>query len=213
MASTPVSTTVPKTDHAHTQLHPHLYRTAADPRPVVLMTCGIAGRTPFPHGLALHIFRPNLLSGSGKSSLAHSIVSAYPSFHRLSIDYYVYSHHGLYDVDYPKERYEEYQLEAEKALRAELITALTRGQVDLVLDFSFAFRAVREEWKRLIEGLGGRWVLVFLDVNAAELRRRVQARNERVDKDGDSAFYVTEEILEQYLKGFERPHGEGEIVL
>ncbi|GAB1201023.1 hypothetical protein APSETT444_010407 [Aspergillus pseudonomiae] len=193
MASTPVSTTVPKTDHAHTQLHPHLYRTAADPRPVVLMTCGIAG--------------------SGKSSLAHSIISAYPSFHRLSIDYYVYSHHGLYDVDYPKEQYEGYQLEAEKALRAELITALTRGQVDLVLDFSFAFRAVREEWKRLIEGLGGRWVLVFLDVDAAELRRRVQARNERVDKDGDSAFYVTEEILEQYLEGFERPHGEGEIVL
>ncbi|KNG90635.1 ATP/GTP-binding protein [Aspergillus nomiae NRRL 13137] len=193
MASTPVNTTVPKTAHAHTQLHPRLHRTAADPRPVVLMTCGIAG--------------------SGKSSLAHSIVSAYPSFHRLSIDYYVYSHHGLYDVDYPKERCEEYQLEAEKALRAELITALTAGQVDLVLDFSFAFRAVREEWKRLIEGLGGRWVLVFLDVDAAELRRRVQARNERVDKDGDSAFYVTEEILEGYLKGFERPHGEGEIVL
>ncbi|OGM48919.1 ATP/GTP-binding protein [Aspergillus bombycis] len=98
MPSTPVSTTVPNTDHAHTRLHPHLYRTAADPRPVVLMTCGIAG--------------------SGKSSLAHSIVSAYPSFHRLSIDFYVYSHHGLWDVDYPKERYEEYQLEAEEAYGA-----------------------------------------------------------------------------------------------
>lgn len=54
---------------------------------------------------------------------------------------------------------------------------------------------------------------MFLDVDAAELRRRVQARNERVDKDGDSAFYVTEEVLERYLSGFERPDGEGEIVL
>lgn len=82
-----------------------------------------------------------------------------------------------------------------------------------MLDFSFAYRAVREEWKRLIEGSGGRWVLVFLDVDPAELRRRVRARNERVEKDGDSAFYVTEEILERYLTGFERPDGEGEIVL
>ncbi|KAE8358184.1 P-loop containing nucleoside triphosphate hydrolase protein [Aspergillus caelatus] len=193
MPSTPVSITNPQIDHAHAHLHPHLCRTAADPRPVVLMTCGIAG--------------------SGKSTLAHSIVSAYPSFHRLSIDSYVYSHHGLWDVDYPRDQYEEYQLEAEEALRTELISALTGGQVDLVLDFSFAYREVREEWKGLIEGSGGRWVLVFLDVDAAELRRRVRARNERVDKDGDSAFYVTEEILERYLTGFERPDGEGEIVL
>ncbi|KAE8371510.1 hypothetical protein BDV26DRAFT_275952 [Aspergillus bertholletiae] len=156
---------------------------------------------------------PNLLLGSGKSSLAHSILSAYPSFRRFSIDSYVFSHHGLYDVDYPREQYEEYQLEAEAALRAELVTALTGGQVDLVLDFSFAFREVRDEWKGLIEASGGRWVLVFLDVDAAELRRRVQARNERVDKDGDSACYVTEEMLERYLVGFERPEGEGEIVL
>ncbi|PIG88729.1 ATP/GTP-binding protein [Aspergillus arachidicola] len=193
MPSTPVSHTVSQSDHAHAQLQPHLRRTTADPRPVVLMTCGIAG--------------------SGKSTLAHSIVSAYPSFRRLSIDSYIYSHHGLWNIDYPRERYEEYQLEAEEALRAELISALTGGQVDLVLDFSFAYREVREEWKRLIEGSGGRWVLVFLDVDAAELRRRVQARNKKVDKDGDSAFYVTEEILERYLSGFERPDGEGEIVL
>ncbi|KAE8166018.1 P-loop containing nucleoside triphosphate hydrolase protein [Aspergillus tamarii] len=193
MPSTPVSITNPQTDHAHAQLHSHLCRTAADSRPIVLMTCGIAG--------------------SGKSTLAHSIVSAYPSFHRFSIDSYVYSHHGLWDIDYPRDQYEEYQLEAEEALRTELISALSEGQVDPVLDFSFAYRAVREEWKRLIEGSGGRWVLVFLDVDPAELRRRVRARNERVEKDGDSAFYVTEEILERYLTGFERPDGEGEIVL
>ncbi|KAB8271732.1 P-loop containing nucleoside triphosphate hydrolase protein [Aspergillus minisclerotigenes] len=193
MSSAPVSQPNPQIDHAHAQLQPHLCRTTADTRPVVLMTCGIAG--------------------SGKSTLAHSIVSAYPSFRRLSIDSYIYPHHGLWNIDYPRERYEEYQLEAEAALRAELISALTGGPVDLVLDFSFAYREVREEWKRLVEGSGGRWVLVFLDVDAAELRRRVQARNERADKDGDSAFYVTEEILERYLSGFERPDGEGEIVL
>jgi hypothetical protein len=31
-----------------------------------------------------------------------------------------------------------------------------------------------------------------------------------VNKDGDSAFYVTEGVLERYIIGFDRPCGEGE---
>ncbi|KAF7591601.1 hypothetical protein BBP40_001299 [Aspergillus hancockii] len=174
-------------------LHLHLHRTKAGPRPTFLMICGIAG--------------------SGKSSLVHSITSAYPSLRRLSIDSYIYAHHGLYDVDYPRNRYETYQLEAEEALRGELVATLERGDRDLVFAFSFAFRDVRDEWKGLIEGAGGRLVLVFLDVDAGELRRRVRERNNSAEKDGDSAFYVTEEVLERYIGGFERPCGEREIVL
>lgn len=56
-------------------------------------------------------------------------------------------------------------------------------------------------------------MLVRLDVGADELRRRVRARNQLAIKDGDSAFFVTEEILESYISGFERPIGEGEVVL
>ncbi|KAH2835384.1 hypothetical protein KXV85_005205 [Aspergillus fumigatus] len=41
---------------------------------------------------------------------------------------------------------------------------------------------------------GGRWVLVYLN-------------------NGDSAFYLTEDLLERYINGFERPVGEGEIVI
>jgi hypothetical protein len=56
-------------------------------------------------------------------------------------------------------------------------------------------------------------VLAYLDVGADELRRRVRARNQLTVKDGDSAFFVTNEILESFLAGFERPTGEGEVVL
>lgn len=83
----------------------------------------------------------------------------------------------------------------------------------MILDFSFAFRQNRDEWKALVEDLGGHWVLVYLDVDATELRRRVAARNRLTVKDGDSALPVTEELLERYLAGFERPLGEGETVL
>lgn len=56
-------------------------------------------------------------------------------------------------------------------------------------------------------------MLVYLDVEADELRRRVRARNQLTVKDGDSAFFVTEQILDSYIAGFERPIGEGEVIL
>lgn len=150
--------------------------------------------------------------GSGKSTLSKWIVSNY-SFQRLSIDSWIYKHHGLYAKDYPPEKYTIYQEDAEIALRNEFISILREGIHNVILDFSFAFRETRDEWKRLAESLGARWVLLYLDVEADELRRRVKARNALEVKDGDSAFLVTEEILERYLAGFERPNGEGETVL
>lgn len=150
-------------------------------------------------------------AGSGKSSLSKSILSTYSSFHRFSIDNYIFSHHGLYGVDYPAEKYETFQEEAEKSLRNKLAKILQLDNQDVILDFSFAFRAKRNEWKLLVEQLGGRWILLYLDVGGDELRRRVKIRNQLADKDGDSAFPVTEEILERYIEGFERPSGEGEI--
>ncbi|CEL06029.1 hypothetical protein ASPCAL07140 [Aspergillus calidoustus] len=174
-------------------LSPLLRRTEADPRPVVVMTCGIAG--------------------SGKSSLSKWITTHHPSFKRLSIDSYIYTHHGLYNIDYPKEKYNEYQEEAEAALRAELPRLIQQGTHDAILDFSFAFQATREEWKELIEEAGGRWVLAYLEVEDDELRRRVRERNALAVKDGDSAFVVTEQVLESFLLGFERPDGEDEVIL
>ncbi|KAJ0422235.1 AAA domain-containing protein [Aspergillus carlsbadensis] len=174
-------------------LSPLLRRTRADPRPVVVMTCGIAG--------------------SGKSSLSKWITSAHPSFKRLSIDSYIYTHYGLYNIDFPKEKYNEYQEEAEAALRAELPALIQAGTHDAILDFSFAFQATRDEWKELIEEAGGRWVLAYLEVEDDELRRRVRERNALAVKDGDSAFVVTEQVLESFLMGFERPVGEEEVIL
>ncbi|KAL4941132.1 hypothetical protein BDV06DRAFT_212926 [Aspergillus oleicola] len=176
-------------------LSPFLRRSDSNPRPVVLMTCGVAG--------------------SGKSSLSKWTCTAHPSFKRLSIDSYIYTNYGLYGIDYPKEKYNEYQEEAEAALRDELVKLVEQGSQDVILDFSFAFQATREEWKGLVEGAGGRWVLVYLQVEPDELRRRIRERNALAvkDKDGDSAFFVTEQVLESFIRGFESPVGEGEVVL
>ena len=154
-----------------------------------------------------------LLIGSGKSSLSKWILSNHPSFKRLSIDSYIYTKYGLYSVDYPGNMYHNYQDEAQSALQTELPQLLQQGSQDIILDLSCAFQKTRDEWKQLIKESGGRWVLAYLDVDGDELRRRVRARNQLAVKDGDSAFFMTSEIMESYLAGFERPIGEGEIIL
>jgi predicted kinase len=83
---------------------------------------------------------------------------------------------------------------------------------DAILDFSFAFKEVRDEYKTLIEEEEGRWVLVYLDVDEETLPQRIRERREGA-VDADSAFEVTEEVLAKYIEGFQRPENEGEIVL
>ncbi|CAI7634355.1 unnamed protein product [Penicillium viridicatum] len=104
--------------------------------------------------------------------------------------------------------YHNYQDEAQSALQTELPQLLQQGFQDVILDLSCAFQKTRDEWKQLIEESGGRWVLAYLDVDDDELRRRVRPRNQLAVKDGDSAFFMTNEILESFLAGFERPIGE-----
>jgi predicted kinase len=136
-----------------------------------------------------------------------------PNFTRLSVDTYVHSKHGFYGIDYPHSRYSEYLVEARAALRHQLIDVLrAKDGGDVVLDFAFAFKEDRDDWKKAIEIEGGRWVLVYLEADREALWRRIQERKAK-GLDADSAFEMTEEVLDGYMKGFEVPRGEGEIVL
>ncbi|MCD0449447.1 ATP-binding protein [Actinocorallia sp. API 0066] len=61
--------------------------------------------------------------------------------------------------------------------------------------------------KGLVEAAGGRWRLVFFDVDRGELLRRLGERNRRADA---NALLVTEEALDDFFARFEPPSGEGE---
>jgi predicted kinase len=153
------------------------------------------------------------LVGSGKSTIAKGVVKKLPNFTRLSVDAYVHANHGFYGKDYPDSKYSEYLSEARAALRTQLIDTLrTKNGVDVVLDFAFAFKDDRDAWKKTVEEEGGRWVLVYLDASRDTAWRRIQERKAK-GLDADSAYEITEEILNGYVKGFEVPKGEGEVVL
>lgn len=189
-------------------LIPLLHRSPSDPRPIVLATCGI--------------------SGAGKSTLAKAITSTHPSFTRLSIDVIVHRNHGLYGIDYAREKCSKYQDEAVEEYDARLLEILSNqhqnqkksesegevqvGTRSVVLDRSFWSKDDRERYRKIVEEKGGQWVLVYLKASKDVLWRRIQERAAK-EKDADSAFEVTPEVLDGYWKGFEAPEGEDEVVL
>lgn len=89
---------------------------------------------------------------------------------------------------------------------------LQGGKNDVVVDLSFAFRASRDEYRTIVEAGGARVVLVYLKTDVSELRRRIEERAS-AGLDADSAFKMTPEIFDQYVSGFEKPVGEGELVI
>ncbi|WP_226673512.1 AAA family ATPase [Rossellomorea aquimaris] len=164
-----------------------IYRERNDVTPLVVMMCGVAG--------------------SGKTTFSKIVERS--GFVRLSIDEEIWATNGRWGIDFPMEKFEEYRKEAEGKLRSRLIE-LIHDKQQVVIDFSFWDRARRNQYKKLIEDSGGKWKLVYLNVQQHDLRERLRLRNQRFDA---NSFPISEELLTSYLKGFEIPQGEGEIVI
>ncbi|KAI1427753.1 ATP/GTP-binding protein [Xylaria sp. FL1777] len=180
-------------DNTIAKLRPQILRTEADPRPVVVMTCGIAG--------------------NGKSTLSKALVSAHPNFERLSLDGIVAEQHGIFNVDYAPEKYATYLDEAAKECLTRLTRLLAEGSRDVVFDRAFWNKQDRDEAKNLIESLGARWVLVYLKAPDKEtLWKRIRQRRE-IELNADCAYEITQDVLDMYWSGFEEPVDEGAITV
>ena len=97
----------------------------------------------------------------------------------------------------------ETQREIETSLKARLVALVESGQ-DVVLDFSFWSRSMREEYRRLVRPLGVEPETIYLattrDVVLARLRER-QASHA-------NDFSLSEEMAAQYFDHFEVPTAE-----
>ncbi|KAF2667366.1 P-loop containing nucleoside triphosphate hydrolase protein [Microthyrium microscopicum] len=151
------------------------------------------------------------VSGAGKSTLSSAIVDAFPSFTRLSIDAIVADHHGIYNVDYPPAQYELYLEEARQMFSESTLELLGKNK-DVVLDRSFYAKKHRDEYKAIIEQSGGRVILVYLKGDRDVLWRRICERRAK-GIDADSAREISSGLLDQFMKDFEVPKGEGEVVI
>lgn len=140
-------------------------------------------------------------------------MARYPNYQRLSNDYIIHAKHGLYRIDYPPEKYEEYLDEATEEFDSTLVDLLNKGDKDIVLDRSLYAREDRDYYKKLVEEKGGRWILVyFRPANKELIWQRIQKRRkEGINADG--AYEISKELLDKYWDGFEIPDGEGEVVI
>ncbi|KQC34716.1 ATP-binding protein [Frankia sp. ACN1ag] len=148
------------------------------------------------------------LTGSGKTTYATRRLEP-AGVVRLSVDERLHAQHGRYGVDYPERDYLALEGPVVTEVPESLVGLIAAGR-DVVLDHGLWLRSARQEWKRLVEGAGGRWRLLYFPVPRTELLRRLATRNRRADA---NALTVTESALNDFCARFEPSAGEGEEII
>jgi hypothetical protein len=132
-------------------------------------------------------------AGSGKSTVARQYERE--GMTRLSFDQEAWSR-GITTMPLPPAVHRE----IEDALRVRLVD-LVRAGADVVLDFSFWSRGMREEYRELLRPLGIVPETVYLATDRATVLQRVSARAAR---DGDD-FELAAVLAARYFDYFEPP--------
>ena len=132
-------------------------------------------------------------AGSGKSTVARRYEQQ--GMTRLSFDQEAWSR-SITAMPLPQ----DVRRDIEDALRARL-AELVRAGADVVLDFSFWSRGMREEYRELLRPFGVVPETVYLATDRATVLSRIAARAAR---DGDD-FAISTELAAFYFDHFEVP--------
>ena len=132
-------------------------------------------------------------AGSGKSTVARRYERQ--GMTRLSFDQEAWSR-GITTMPLPQDVHRD----IERVLRARLVD-LVRAGADVVLDFSFWSRHMRDGYRDFLKPLGVVPETVYLATDRATVLRRIGARAAR---DGDD-FKISTELAASYFDHFEVP--------
>jgi predicted kinase len=132
-------------------------------------------------------------AGSGKSTIARQYERQ--GMTRLSFDQEAWTR-GITTMPLP----EDVRRDIEGVLRARLV-GLVRTGSDVVLDFSFWSRRMRDEYRELLRPFGVVPETVYLATDRATALQRIAARAAR---DGDD-FQVSTELAAAYFDHLEVP--------
>ena len=132
-------------------------------------------------------------SGSGKSTYARGLERE--GMVRLSFDLEMWRR-GITTVPLPPEQ----RAEIEAELRSRLLTLVEAG-ADVVLDFSFWSRRMRDDYRSLLEPTGVVPETVYLATDRATVLERVRGRRGSHPDD----YVLSEELAVQHFDHFEPP--------
>ncbi len=132
-------------------------------------------------------------SGSGKSTYARRLESE--GMIRLSFDVEMWRR-GISTVPLPPDVRDE----IEAGLRARLLELVAAGS-DVVLDFSFWSRRMRDDYRKLLEPTGVVPETIYLATDRVTVLDRMRTRRGSHSDD----YVLTEELAAQYFDHFEPP--------
>ena len=148
------------------------------------------------------------LAGSGKTTFSTRLADK--GFVRLSIDEEVWNGSGRYGVDFEPADYPKHLEAARDRVRRRLIEMMLQ-KTPVVVDSAYWSRTSRDDVRRLIEQHGCTFMLIHMKAHPDVLRSRLMDRTRRFD--ANAPFRITDEDLERFMRSFEAPEGEGEIVV
>lgn len=141
-------------------------------------------------------------AGSGKSTYAHRLAEA--GMVRLSFDEETW-HRGISAMPLPKAMRDEIEV----GLRARLLELVAAGK-DVVLDFSFWSRQMRDDYRSLLAPTGVVPETIYLATDRATVVDRMRRRRGGHADD----FVLSEELVNQYFDDFEPPTpDEGPLIV
>lgn len=132
-------------------------------------------------------------SGSGKSTFARRLEEA--GWTRLSFDVETWRH-DVTSLPAPPELLDQIETE----LVGRLTDAVAAGE-DVVLDYSFATRELRDRYRGLVAGLGVTAETVYLPVEGDLAVQRVRARHDA----GPDDYRLDDGAVLAHVDGFEAP--------
>lgn len=132
-------------------------------------------------------------SGAGKTTYAEGLERA--GMVRLSFDQVMWER-GISEVPLPP----EVRAEIERGLRARLLDLVAQGR-DVVLDFSFWSRQMRDDYRALLATVGVVPETVYLATDRETVLERVRARRGSHADD----HVLSEELAARYVDQFEPP--------
>jgi predicted kinase len=132
-------------------------------------------------------------AGSGKSTVARQFEQQ--GMARLSFDQEAWSR-GITTMPLPDDAHRD----IEQVLRARLVN-LVRAGSDVVLDFSFWSRHMRDEYRQFLRPFGVVPETVYLATDRATVLQRIA---DRAARDGDD-FKISTELAAFYFDHFEVP--------
>lgn len=148
------------------------------------------------------------ISGSGKTTFARKMELS--GYIRLSVDQIMWREHGLCGIDYPEDRYNEYRDNAEKNLLEELRRLITAGR-KVIVDSPLCKRAKRDFYRQYVSSAGAGYTLIYFDAPVEVLKARLGKRNLTP---GPDAAIVTDDMIDKFYSGFERPgHDEPCVII